>query len=174
MKTTGVRCWEANYVGELGDGNKALRLMPPDTDVLTGVLAIAAGGNFTCALMTTGGVRCWGLNDSGQLGDGSNKSRSTPPIEVFSSVPPPAQSFWEVFSSVSPPAKSSFEPFRGVFKEIGDHSKVATRSCPCLRRQLSLSSDLRDHGTTTRTTSPAARLPDTRCVSHWRNKSDGL
>jgi len=35
------------------------------------VRQIAAGGDHTCALLTTGAVRCWGLNDYGQLGYGN-------------------------------------------------------------------------------------------------------
>jgi alpha-tubulin suppressor-like RCC1 family protein len=43
--------------------------------VLSGVQAIAAGNNYTCAWMQTGGVRCWGYNTSGQLGDSTLMSR---------------------------------------------------------------------------------------------------
>jgi hypothetical protein len=39
------------------------RSTPPTTDVLTGVQAIAVGGDHTCALMMRGGVRCWGFNE---------------------------------------------------------------------------------------------------------------
>jgi len=76
----GVRCWGDNSSGQLGDGTSAnSRSAASDTDVLTGVSAVAAGYLYTCAVMTTGGVRCWGDNYSGQLGDGTTTNNSTPP-----------------------------------------------------------------------------------------------
>jgi len=44
---------------------------------LTGVTAIAAGENHTCAVVG-GAVRCWGENTLGQLGDGTTQSRAAP------------------------------------------------------------------------------------------------
>jgi alpha-tubulin suppressor-like RCC1 family protein len=41
-------------------------------------MAIAAGYNHTCALLTSGKVKCWGLNDKGQLGDGGWTNRTAP------------------------------------------------------------------------------------------------
>jgi len=40
--------------------------------------AVAAGGEFGCALVDDGRVRCWGANDRGQLGDGSTLFRPVP------------------------------------------------------------------------------------------------
>ena len=40
--------------------------------------AVAAGGEFACAILDDGGVRCWGANDRGQLGDGSTLYRPVP------------------------------------------------------------------------------------------------
>jgi alpha-tubulin suppressor-like RCC1 family protein len=39
---------------------------------------IAAGGRFTCALMSDGATECWGLNNEGQLGDGTMATRTAP------------------------------------------------------------------------------------------------
>jgi alpha-tubulin suppressor-like RCC1 family protein len=58
--TGGVRCWGYNDLGQLGDGTRTNRTSPPESDVVSGVGAIAAGYAHTRALMTTGGVRCWG------------------------------------------------------------------------------------------------------------------
>jgi alpha-tubulin suppressor-like RCC1 family protein len=43
------------------------------------VTQLAAGDDFTCALLATGRVRCWGGNAAGQLGDGTVIGRARPP-----------------------------------------------------------------------------------------------
>jgi alpha-tubulin suppressor-like RCC1 family protein len=65
----GLKCWGLNSTGQLGDGTDTDRSVPEDVSGLTsGVLAVAAGDDFTCALVTGGAVKCWGANWAGQLG----------------------------------------------------------------------------------------------------------
>lgn len=67
-----MKCWGSSGYGQLGEGTNLNRLTPVDVSGLgSGVSAIAAGSNHTCALMSSGAVKCWGQNNSGQvLGDG--------------------------------------------------------------------------------------------------------
>jgi alpha-tubulin suppressor-like RCC1 family protein len=79
--TGGVKCWGANRRGQLGEGGGSLRsrYIPVDVAGLSsGVVAITAGAEHTCALTYAGAVKCWGVNYSGQLGDGTNNDKSAP------------------------------------------------------------------------------------------------
>ena len=75
----GVKCWGYNDYGQLGDNSTTTRWVPVNVSGLgSGVMAITAGANHTCALTTAGGVKCWGDNYNGQLGNNSTTQRLTP------------------------------------------------------------------------------------------------
>jgi alpha-tubulin suppressor-like RCC1 family protein len=74
----GVKCWGSNAAGSLGDGTSTPSRVPVQVTGLTsGVTAIAAGRDFSCAIVGSG-VQCWGDNFYGQLGNGSNTDSKTP------------------------------------------------------------------------------------------------
>jgi alpha-tubulin suppressor-like RCC1 family protein len=77
---TNVQCFGRNSAGQFGDGAPTDPVVNPyvavpvfvrrlDNSPLTGVVSLAAGGNYTCALTSGGEVICWG---SGAIGDGTS------------------------------------------------------------------------------------------------------
>jgi alpha-tubulin suppressor-like RCC1 family protein len=78
-----VQCWGYNGEGELGIGTTSIgSTIPVAVSGLTsGVTAIAAGDNHTCAVTTAGAPYCWGRNDSYQLGSDPYDHYS--PMEVY-------------------------------------------------------------------------------------------
>lgn len=103
----GLKCWGLNFHGELGDGTPSerpetliVRTTPVDVcrvydDVaeeclrpLSGVAAVDAGGNYTCAVTRVGSLKCWGGNCCGQLGIGSSDFDPHPiPLDAFGLSP---------------------------------------------------------------------------------------
>lgn len=84
-----VSCWGGNNVGQLGDGSNAgHKTANPVSGLGSGVIALAVGKEFACAIVAGGNVKCWGANDVGQLGDDSNDEADTP-VDV-TALPHPA------------------------------------------------------------------------------------
>jgi alpha-tubulin suppressor-like RCC1 family protein len=72
-----VWCWGRNNDGQLGNNTAVDAVLPVQVEGITGATLVAAGNDFTCAIVS-GGVKCWGENDRGQLGDGSDVPSKTP------------------------------------------------------------------------------------------------
>ncbi len=92
-----IKCWGANFAGQLGQGDTVFRGDEPDEmgdnlpSVNLGVgqvaLGLSAGEDFTCALLTGGRIKCWGVGDNGVLGVGDTKWRGDQPGEMGDALP---------------------------------------------------------------------------------------
>ncbi len=76
-----VMAWGYGAGGALGNGSTSSSPVPVPVATLTGVSAVAGGGNIggtAYALETNGTVWAWGVGVSGELGDGSFVGSSVP------------------------------------------------------------------------------------------------
>ena len=78
-----IYCWGYSGDGQIGIGPAVGDSVLIPTEVLGGLryLAVASGGQHTCAITTGAGGGagyCWGFNASGQLGDGSATAQNVP------------------------------------------------------------------------------------------------
>jgi alpha-tubulin suppressor-like RCC1 family protein len=74
-----IRCWGANWHGQVGDGTDVEKHTPVQViELEVKAVAIATGKYHTCAVLETGGLRCWGYNKFGQLGNGPDEDKWIP------------------------------------------------------------------------------------------------
>ncbi|WP_413581716.1 hypothetical protein [Bdellovibrio sp. HCB288] len=85
-----LKCWGANYSGQLGIGSTVNQSSPTIVDNGISYLMVAASIDHTCAITNSGILKCWGDNTNGQLGNGTTITTNTPAVidsgVTFSSV----------------------------------------------------------------------------------------
>jgi len=84
-----VKCWGYNADGELGNGSTTQSSTPVTVRGITDAIAVSAGSQHTCAVLSGGGARCWGTNEFGQLGNGKTGNSSIPVAVVAATLPAP-------------------------------------------------------------------------------------
>jgi alpha-tubulin suppressor-like RCC1 family protein len=88
LSTNQVRCWGANFTGQVGDNTNTQRPRPVTvkgiggTGALADVTQLVAGTNRTCARRSDGTAVCWGQNASGQGGDTTTTNPRLAPVAV--------------------------------------------------------------------------------------------
>lgn len=78
-----VYCWGRNLESQIGNEDvtsSTVETPTQPTGLSSGVVALAAGGGHTCAVMSDGSMLCWG----------DNSDRETGVDSIFSEVPTPA------------------------------------------------------------------------------------
>ena len=81
----GVQCWGANFGAQLGNASANINFEAAPiqvTGLTSGVMAIAAGSDHSCALTSGGAVKCWGDNTTGAIGAGSTTMIIETPVDV--------------------------------------------------------------------------------------------
>jgi len=79
LQSGAIKCWGANWNGQLGLGDWAARQTPVEvTSLGTSVVAVGVGAMHACALSGAGLVKCWGYGGYSALGLGDTVNRSAP------------------------------------------------------------------------------------------------
>lgn len=74
-----VKCWGDNKQGQLGNNSFINSKIPVKTvDLGINAVAVAAGNEHTCAVLSDGTVKCWGGNGYGQLGNDDLVNKAFP------------------------------------------------------------------------------------------------
>ena len=64
--------------GQLGNGTLASSVTPTPVVGVSRAVAVSAGREHTCVLLSTRAIQCWGSGEWGQLRAGTNQSSATP------------------------------------------------------------------------------------------------
>jgi alpha-tubulin suppressor-like RCC1 family protein len=74
-----LQCWGYGLYGQIGDNSTGDCVAPTAVSLAAhGALAVAAGGEHSCAIDSAGAAWCWGEDQSGQLGDNGSVDSATP------------------------------------------------------------------------------------------------
>jgi alpha-tubulin suppressor-like RCC1 family protein len=77
-----LRCWGANYSGQLGNGTQ----IDAPTPIVIRNATVVAASKHTCAIdpQSASKLYCWGDNSKGQIGNGSTGGAVLSPTEITS------------------------------------------------------------------------------------------
>lgn len=79
-----VWLWGSNIGGTLGNGTTSgFETSPWQNTALSGIVAVAAGSNFSMTLKNDGTIMAFGVNDKGQLGNGTTVQSPVPTASVL-------------------------------------------------------------------------------------------
>jgi alpha-tubulin suppressor-like RCC1 family protein len=78
LGTGSVRCWGANWNGQIGNGSLTNAKTPVLVSNVLDATEIATGDLHSCATRTGGVVACWGANWYGQIGNGTFTDTKVP------------------------------------------------------------------------------------------------
>jgi len=77
-----VKCWGANFYGQLGDGNNVGgdSVSPVDVAGISTAIGISTGSQHSCAVLSNGTAKCWGNNGYYQTGRAVADSSANPTV----------------------------------------------------------------------------------------------